>query len=237
MSSPPRVSRRESAASTKEPNRTATALPPEFPRKSPDRSPDFGAARRTMPVGRRCLNRASILQGGSYVEQGHGRRIPVVARWIPRAGGRSSPCLHCARRSARRRRRADVVLHWDEIAVRTLTTQVPALSPFAQSRFAAIVQLAVFEAVNATTGEYEGYLGSPMAPTAAPIVAAVGASSEAAAIAAAHDVLVNYFPGNAVDAQCRPRRLAGGDPRRRGQDQRHGRGRGGRGGADCRTRW
>jgi hypothetical protein len=94
--------------------------------------------------------------------------------------------------------RADVVLHWDEIAVRTLTTQVPALSPFAQSRFAAIVQLAVFEAVNATTGEYEGYLGSPMAPNGAPIVAAVGASSEAAAIAAAHGVLVNYFPGNTV---------------------------------------
>jgi len=94
--------------------------------------------------------------------------------------------------------RGDAVLQWDEIAVRTLTTQVPALSPFAQARFAAIVQLAVFEAVNATTGEYQGYLGSPMAPTAAPIVASVGASSEAAAIAAAHGVLVHYFPGNAA---------------------------------------
>ena len=93
---------------------------------------------------------------------------------------------------------ADVVLQWNAIAVRTLTTQSPPLTPFAQSRFAAIVQLAVFEAVNATTGEYEGYLGSPVAPTAAPIVAPLGASGEAAAIVAAHDVLVNYFAGSAA---------------------------------------
>ena len=93
---------------------------------------------------------------------------------------------------------ADVVSHWDEIAVRTLTTQTPALSPFAQARFAAIVQLAVFDAVNATTGEYNGYLGSPVARTSGPIVAPAGASSEAAAIAAAHAVLVNYFPASAA---------------------------------------
>ena len=73
---------------------------------------------------------------------------------------------------------ADVVSQWNEISVRTLTTQTPALSPFAQARFAAIVQLAVFEAVNAISGEYDGYLGSPVAPTAGPIVATGGASSE-----------------------------------------------------------
>ena len=93
---------------------------------------------------------------------------------------------------------ADVVLQWNEIAVRTLTTQTPGLSPFAQARFAAIVQLAVFDAVNATTREFKGYLGSPVAPTAAPIVAPLGASGEAAAIVAAHDVLVHYFSGNAM---------------------------------------
>jgi hypothetical protein len=92
--------------------------------------------------------------------------------------------------------RADVVLQWNEIAVRTLTTQAPALTPFAQARFAAIVQLAVFEAVNAIAGEYDGYLGSPVAPAGVPIIAPVGASADAAAIAAAHGVLVNYFPGN-----------------------------------------
>jgi hypothetical protein len=93
--------------------------------------------------------------------------------------------------------RADVVLQWNEIAVRTLTTQAPALTPFAQARFAAIVQLAVFEAVNAIAGEYDSYLGSPTAPTAGPILAPAGAASQAAALAAAHGVLVHYFPASA----------------------------------------
>ena len=92
----------------------------------------------------------------------------------------------------------DVVLQWNKIAVETLTTQTPGLNPFAQARISAIVQLAVFEAVNAITGEYEGYLGSPVAPTAIPLVVPSGASAEAAAVAAAHAVLVNYFPGNAT---------------------------------------
>jgi hypothetical protein len=94
--------------------------------------------------------------------------------------------------------RADVVLDWNEIAVRTLTTQTPGLNPFVQARLAAIIQLAVFEAVNSINGDYEGYLGSPVAPTAQPLTAPFGASAEAAAIAAAHKVLVNFFPGNAV---------------------------------------
>ena len=94
--------------------------------------------------------------------------------------------------------RADAVLHWNDIAVRTLTTQTPGVNPFAQARFAAIVQLAVFEAVNAITGEYEPYLGSAVVPAAAPIVAPAGASAEAAAISAAHAVLINYFPGSAT---------------------------------------
>jgi hypothetical protein len=94
--------------------------------------------------------------------------------------------------------RADMVLHWNEIAVKTLTTQTPGLNPFVQARLAAIIQLAVFEAVNAINGDYEGYLGSPVAPAAQPLTAPVGASPEAAAIAAAHKVLINFFPGNAV---------------------------------------
>ena len=94
----------------------------------------------------------------------------------------------------------NVVLQWNDIAVRTLTTQNPPLSPFAQARFAAIVQLAVFEAVNAITGEYEGYLGSASAPTGVSISAAAGASPEAAAIAAAYRVLFNYFGADAATA-------------------------------------
>src|SRR5207253_2434886 len=61
---------------------------------------------------------------------------------------------------------------------------------FAQGRFAAITQLAVFEAVNAIIGEYKPYLGTIVAPK--------GASPEAAAVAAAHAVLRNYFPGSAA---------------------------------------
>ena len=45
--------------------------------------------------------------------------------------------------------RADVVLDWNAIAVSTLVSQ--GQSPFAQARFMAITQLAVFEAVNAIT--------------------------------------------------------------------------------------
>jgi hypothetical protein len=78
--------------------------------------------------------------------------------------------------------RADVVLTWNDLAIRTLVGQ--GQSPFAQARYAAIVQLAVFEAVNAITRDYEPYVG---------VVAPVGASVEAAAATAAYRVLKTYF--------------------------------------------
>jgi hypothetical protein len=80
---------------------------------------------------------------------------------------------------------ADVVLEWNAIMVTTVSGQ----NPFAQARFAAITQLAVFEAVNACTGDYKSYLGT---------VARPGASPKAAAVSAAHGVLRNYFPGSAA---------------------------------------
>ena len=80
---------------------------------------------------------------------------------------------------------ADAVLDWNKIAVDTAAI---GQSPFAQARYAAIVQLAVFEAVNAVTGQYRPYLGTIVAPP--------GASAEAAAVQAAYDVLVNYFPNS-----------------------------------------
>jgi hypothetical protein len=81
---------------------------------------------------------------------------------------------------------ADVVLDWNAIMLNTIGGQ----NPFAQARFAAITQAAVFEAVNAITGEYEPYLFTTTAPP--------GASAEAAGVAAAHGVLKNYFPGSAA---------------------------------------
>jgi hypothetical protein len=83
--------------------------------------------------------------------------------------------------------RADVVLDWNAIAVSTLVGQ--GQNPFAQARFMAITQLAVFEAVNAITGDYQPYLGTVVAPA--------GASADAAAVAAAYSVLKNYFPAAA----------------------------------------
>ena len=82
--------------------------------------------------------------------------------------------------------RADVVLEWNAI----MQTTVGAELPFPQARFAAITQVAVFEAVNAITHDYKPYLGTISAPA--------GASAEAAAVAAAHTVLKTYFPGSAA---------------------------------------
>jgi membrane-associated phospholipid phosphatase len=83
--------------------------------------------------------------------------------------------------------KADVVLDWNVIAVNTAVTN--GQNPFAQARYAAIVQLAVFESVNAITGEYHPYLGTIVAPP--------GACPEAAAIQAAYRVLSTYFPASA----------------------------------------
>jgi len=83
--------------------------------------------------------------------------------------------------------KADVVLEWNAIAVDTAVAN--GQSPFAQARSTAIVQLSVFEAVDAIRRDYKPYLGIITAPR--------GASSEAAAIAAAHRVLSTYFPASA----------------------------------------
>ena len=83
--------------------------------------------------------------------------------------------------------KADAVLDWNVIAVNTAVAN--SQNPFAQARSAAIVQLAVFESVNAITGEYHPYLGTIVAPP--------GASPDAAAIQAAYRVLSTYFPASA----------------------------------------
>lgn len=74
------------------------------------------------------------------------------------------------------------ILEWNAIAADT----VGATPPLPAARFLAVTQLAVFEAVNAITAEYEPYFGTISAPE--------GASAEAAAIAAAHGVLAEFFP-------------------------------------------
>src|SRR5262245_31366812 len=59
--------------------------------------------------------------------------------------------------------RADVGHDWNTIMLTTISGQ----TPFAQARFGAITQLAVFEAVNGCTHQYEPYLGTVVAPAGA----------------------------------------------------------------------
>ena len=82
----------------------------------------------------------------------------------------------------------DTVLTWNKIAVDTAIAN--GQNPFVQARTNAVVSLAVFEAVNTITGDYEPYLGTFDAPS--------GASVDAAAAAAAWTVLRTYFSANAA---------------------------------------
>jgi hypothetical protein len=91
----------------------------------------------------------------------------------------------------------DAVLEWNRIAFDALLDQPPPL----QMRFGAIVQLAVFEGVNAITGEYDSTLTTLNAPR--------DASAPAAAVSAAHHVLSSYLPERAAEfAAARERSLA-----------------------------
>ena len=82
--------------------------------------------------------------------------------------------------------KADALTDWNAI----MQTTVASSNAFFQGRNAAIVQLAVFEAVNTITKDYTPYLGSLTAPP--------GASSEAAAVAAAYRTLVTLYPSSAA---------------------------------------
>jgi hypothetical protein len=84
---------------------------------------------------------------------------------------------------------ADTVTDWNAI-MQTTVSAAPS-NPIFQARWSAIVQLAVFEAVNAVTGEYTPYLGTVAAPS--------GASPDAAVIAAAHRTLVTLRPASTAD--------------------------------------
>lgn len=108
------------------------------------------------------------------------RRRINITRLLVNASAAAAVCLSSSIVSA------DVLLDWNTIMTTTVNDQPPPV----QNRFAAITQLAVFEAANAATGEYGPYLSTTRATP--------GASAEAAVVAAAHTVLRSYFPGNAV---------------------------------------
>jgi hypothetical protein len=81
--------------------------------------------------------------------------------------------------------RANVVSDWDAIAATTIVTNGHQ-PPAASAVWFAYTHLAVYDAVNSIDQRYQPYNFS--------IVPPAGASEDAAAIAAAHRVLVNYFP-------------------------------------------
>ena len=84
----------------------------------------------------------------------------------------------------------DPILEWNQHAAALTIRPASALSPVQQTRVMAIFQLAVHDAVNGITGEYETYLSPPSPPE--------NASPVAAAIAAAHHALKQLFPGDAA---------------------------------------
>ncbi len=88
----------------------------------------------------------------------------------------------------------NAVIDWNNIASTTIVTNVKQSSALSGVWFA-YVHLAVYDAVNAIDHRHHPYLFSTDGPD--------GASKDAAAVAAAHRVLVNYFPAQqaSLDAQ------------------------------------
>ncbi len=89
---------------------------------------------------------------------------------------------------------ADAVTDWNAI----MQTTVASGNANIQARSGAIVQLSVFEAVNAVIGDCEPYLGTIAAPAEA--------SPDAAAVAAAYRTLITLYSGSA--ATLNPARAA-----------------------------
>src|SRR5229473_2983178 len=79
----------------------------------------------------------------------------------------------------------NVVIDWNKIASTTIVTNAKEPSATSSVWFA-YVQLAVYDAVNAVDHQYQPYVFTTQVPD--------GASKDAAAVAAAHRILVNYFP-------------------------------------------
>lgn len=88
----------------------------------------------------------------------------------------------------------NAVVQWNGIASTTIVTNGKEVS-VASGVWFAYVHLAVFDAVNAIDHRFQPYLFTTTAPA--------GANQDAAAVAAAHRVLVNYFPSQqaALDTQ------------------------------------
>ena len=106
--------------------------------------------------------------------------------------------------------RADVITDWNEKVVRAGVKVSQA--PFVHTRSAAIVHVAMFDAVNSIDRRYTPYrVQLPVAP---------GTSREAAAAAAAHFALVRLYPDQVKDFdgfyQTSLTRVPDGEPKSKG---------------------
>jgi hypothetical protein len=81
--------------------------------------------------------------------------------------------------------RANVVSDWDAIAATTIVTNAHQ-PPAASAIWFAYMHLAVYDAVDSFDQRYQPYIFTTVPPA--------GASEDATAVAAAHRILVNYFP-------------------------------------------
>ena len=111
-----------------------------------------------------------------------------------KTGLRFAPALAIALLVAATLNAQNVVVQWNAIASTTIVTNGKA-SPAASSVWFAYVHLAVFDAANAIDHRFEPYLFTTKTPK--------GTNEDAAVVAAAHRVLVNYFPAQqaTLDAQ------------------------------------
>ena len=96
--------------------------------------------------------------------------------------------------------RADAVLDWNAIAVDTISTASPPRPGPVGFLDMAVVQAAVYDAVQAIDGKFKPYHVQ---------IPGASGSPEAAAAKAAHDVLVNIFPAQARIPRHRLPRLSG----------------------------
>src|SRR5262245_11050489 len=151
--------------------RPAGSLPPSKPPHARHR-PGARSARRgnVHPSSCRPGERSHSMKRSKFLQ-----RVAMMLAIVP--AGAIPYAVH-----------ADAVTDWN--AIMQATVSAPPSNPVFQSRWGAIVQLAVFEAVNAVTGDYEPYLGTIAAPP--------WASPDAAAVAAAHRTLVTLRPDQAA---------------------------------------
>src|SRR5262244_3288109 len=103
---------------------------------------------------------------------------------------RTLVCLATALLTMQPLQAQNVVTDWNTIASTTIVTNGGKAS-VASGVWFAYTSIAVYDAVNAVHRMYQPFYYSGIAPA--------GASDQAAAVAAAHRVLVNYFPAQQAD--------------------------------------